>query len=272
MAAWTPSTIDAAALGREAAERRRGDQRSRGLVEPGDYPVVLEEYAVVDILDMLGYLGFSALAVQEDRSFVEPGKRIGADLVTIVDDGSDPPGCRWRSTTRASPKQRVALVEAGVCRDVVYDAQTAARDGRTLDRPRPACAEPVGPVPAEHGHVRRHDLARGADRRAGARPARDPVPLHEPGPPEARDHHGMTRDGTFLVEGGKIVGPVKNLRYTQSYLDALAGVGAVGSERKTAQGLPRRRRRAGRSGSTAGRSRAAPSTDGGGRPTCIIGP
>ena len=43
---------------------------------------------------------------------------------------------------------------------------------------------------------------------------------------------GMTRDGTFLVEGGRIVGPVRNLRFTQSYLDALAGVEAVGSERK----------------------------------------
>ena len=41
---------------------------------------------------MLGYLGFSALAVQEERSFVEPGKRIGSDLVTIVDDGYDPAG------------------------------------------------------------------------------------------------------------------------------------------------------------------------------------
>ena len=55
---------------------------------------------------------------------------------------------------------------------------------------------------------------------------------------------GMTRDGTFLVEGGKIVGPVRNLRFTQSYLDALAGVSAVSRERKTHQGLPRRRRRA----------------------------
>ena len=61
-------------------------------VAPGDYPVVLEEYAVVDITDMLGYLGFSALAVQEERSFAEPGRRIGSDLVTIVDDGADPDG------------------------------------------------------------------------------------------------------------------------------------------------------------------------------------
>ena len=55
-----------------------GDRRTRSPIDAGDYPVVLEEYAVVDILDMLGYLGFSALAVQEERSFVEIGKRIGS--------------------------------------------------------------------------------------------------------------------------------------------------------------------------------------------------
>ena len=48
---------------------------------------------------------------------------------------------------------------------------------------------------------------------------------------------GMTRDGTFLVEGGRIVGPVKNLRFTQSYLDALAGIEAVGSERRCLKGF-----------------------------------
>jgi predicted Zn-dependent protease len=47
----------------------------------------------------------------------------------------------------------------------------------------------------------------------------------------------MTRDGTFLVEGGKVVGPVRNLRFTQSYLGALAGVTAVGRERKTLRGF-----------------------------------
>jgi predicted Zn-dependent protease len=48
---------------------------------------------------------------------------------------------------------------------------------------------------------------------------------------------GMTRDGTFLVEGGRIVGPVKNLRYTQSYLDALAGTAAVARSRKALKGF-----------------------------------
>ena len=47
----------------------------------------------------------------------------------------------------------------------------------------------------------------------------------------------MTRDGTFLVEGGRIVGPVKNLRYTQSYLDALRGTVSVARERRTLKGF-----------------------------------
>ena len=132
--------------------RRPGATANAVSIEPGDYPVVLEEYAVVDLLDMLGYLGFSALAVQEERSFAEPGKRIGSDLVTIVDDGYDPAGLPLWFDFEGVAKQRVSLVEAGVCRDVVYDAQTAARDGVDVDRPRPAGPEPVGAVPAEHGH------------------------------------------------------------------------------------------------------------------------
>ena len=48
---------------------------------------------------------------------------------------------------------------------------------------------------------------------------------------------GMTRDGTFLVEDGKIVAPVRNLRYTQSYLAAIAGTVAVAKERKTLKGF-----------------------------------
>jgi predicted Zn-dependent protease len=123
------STIDPAALGREAAAKASATGNAIAL-PPGDYPVVLEEYAVVDIVDMLGYLGFSALAVQEERSFSEPGRRVGSDLVTIVDDGADPDGLPMAFDYEGVRKQRVVLIENGVCRDVVYDAQTAARAGR----------------------------------------------------------------------------------------------------------------------------------------------
>src|SRR4029079_19331090 len=124
-AAVDASTIDAAALGREAAGKARATADAVS-VEPGDYPVVLEEYAVVDLLDMLGYLGFSAMAVQEGRSFAEPGRRISSELVTIVADGSHQSGLPLWFDFEGVAKQRVSLVDRGVCRDVVYDAQTAA--------------------------------------------------------------------------------------------------------------------------------------------------
>ena len=124
-------------------------------VDPGDWPVVLEEYAVVDLLAMLGYMGFSALAVQEERSFAEPGKRVGSDLVTIVDDGTDPATLPMAFDYEGVAKQRVSLIERGVCRDVVYDAQTAARAGRTSTGHGLPAPNPYGPFPLEHGHERR---------------------------------------------------------------------------------------------------------------------
>ncbi len=229
-------TIDAAALGREAASKAKATEHAVG-IEPGDYPVVLEEYAVVDITDMLGYLGFSALAVQEERSFVEPGRRIGSDLVTIVDDGTDPGALPMAFDYEGVRKQRVTLVERGVCRDVVYDTQTAARDGRRSTGHGLPAPNPWGPFPInmvmEAGTTPRDELIAGLDRGLLVTRFHYTNPVH----PKLAIITGMTRDGTFLVEGGRIVGPVRNLRYTQSYLEALAGVNAVGDTRKTLRGF-----------------------------------
>jgi PmbA protein len=235
-AAVDAATIDAAALGREAAEKARATSDAI-LVDPGDYSVVLEEYAVVDLLDMLGYLGFSALAVQEERSFAEPGKRIGSDLVTIVDDGHDPAGLPLAFDYEGVAKQRVELVERGVCRGVVYDAQTASRAGVSSTGHGLPAPNPWGPFPLNMlmspGASSRGELIAGLDRGLLVTRFHYTNPVH----PKLAIVTGMTRDGTFLVEGGRIVGPVKNLRYTQSYLAALAGTVAVARERKTLRGF-----------------------------------
>ena len=234
-AAVDASTIDAAAIGREAAGKARATANATS-IEPGDYPVVLEEYAVVDLLHMLGYLGFSALAVQEERSFVEPGKRIGSDLVTIVDDGYDPDGLPLWFDYEGVAKQRVSLIERGVCRDVVYDTQTAARAGATSTGHGLPAPNPYGPFPLNMvmapGTSSREELIGGLDRGLLVTRFHYTNPVH----PKLAIVTGMTRDGTFLVEDGRIVGPVKNLRYTQSYLAALAGTVAVGRERRTLKG------------------------------------
>ncbi len=230
------TTIDAAAIGREAAAKARAGDNAV-TVPAGDYPVVLEEYAVVDITDMLGYLGFSALAVQEERSFVERGRRIGSELVTIVDDGADRNGLPAAFDYEGVPKQRVPLVEAGVCREVVFDSQTAARAGRTSTGHGLPAPNPWGPFPLNAvmaaGSTPRDELIGGLDRGLLVTRFHYTNVVH----PKLAIITGMTRDGTFLVEGGKIVGPVRNLRFTQSYLDALAGVNAVSSTRKTIKGF-----------------------------------
>jgi PmbA protein len=235
-AAVDATTIDAAAIGRESAEKA-GATADAVAIDAGDYPVVLEEYAVVDLLDMLGYLGFSALAVQEERSFVEIGKRIGSDLVSIVDDGRDGAGLPMAFDYEGVAKQRVTLLDAGVCRGVVHDAQTAARDGVTSTGHGLPAPNPYGPFPLNQvmaaGTTPREELIAGLDRGLLVTRFHYTNPVH----PKLAIVTGMTRDGTFLVEDGRIVGPVKNLRFTQSYLDAIAGVVAVSAQRRTLKGF-----------------------------------
>ena len=227
--------IDAAVVGREAAEKARSTANPVS-VDPGDWTVVLEEPAVVDLLSMLAFMGFSALAVQEERSFAEPGKVIGSELVTIVDDATEPGAMPMAFDYEGVAKQKVVLVERGVCRDVVYDAQTAARGGVTSTGHGLPAPNGYGPFPLNMvmsaGSTSREALVGEMERGLLVTRFHYTNPVH----PKLAIVTGMTRDGTFLVEDGRIVGPVRNLRFTQSYLAALAGTVAVGRERRTLKG------------------------------------
>ena len=230
------TAIDALAIGREAAERARASVNPVDIA-PGDYPVVLHHYAVVDLVDMLGYLGFSALAVQEDRSFWEPGRRVASPLVTLTDDGRDPTGVPMGFDAEGVPKQRLSLIEDGVCRDLAYDAQTAARAGRASTGHGLPAPNTYGPFPTNMvmaaGDTPMDELVGGLDRGLLVTRFHYTNPVHS----KKVIITGMTRDGTFLVEGGRIVGPVRNLRFTMSYLDALANVEAVSRERRCVRGF-----------------------------------
>jgi predicted Zn-dependent protease len=229
------TAIDGAAVGVEAAEKARRSARPTEL-PPGEYTVVLEEHAVVDLLDNLGFVGFSGLAVEEGRSFFEPGRRVGSELVTIVDDARDPAGMPASFDYEGVPTRRVVMLEAGVCREVVHDAATAARAGVASTGHGLPAPNPWGPFPLH------------AAMAAGATPRADVVAGLRDGLLVTRFNYtnvvhpklavvtGMTRDGTFLVRDGEIVGPVRNLRFTHSYLDALAAVEAVSSERRLLRG------------------------------------
>ncbi|MBI3977568.1 MAG: TldD/PmbA family protein, partial [Chloroflexi bacterium] len=223
--------IDAEAVAAEAIGKALRS-RNPGELPPGEYPVILEEYAVSDILDFLAYLGFSAKAVQERRSFLAGrlGERIVGSNVTIWDDGLDPQTVPMPFDYEGVGKQCVDLVVDGVARGIVYDSMTAHREGRESTGHGLPAGETFGAIPMNQflkpGEATREDLLRGIDRGVWVTRFHYTRPVH----PLKVVVTGMTRDGTFLIERGEIGRPVKNVRFTQSYLDALNNVTAIGRQ------------------------------------------
>jgi predicted Zn-dependent protease len=203
----------------------------------GDYAVVFDHYAVVDLADWLGYLGFSALAVEEDRSFFEPGKVVASALVNLADDAADPAGTPASFDYEGVPTQRVSLLEAGACRELVHDNQTASRAGRGSTGHGLPAPNPWGPLPVHMslapGETSRDELIGGLERGLLVTRFWYTNVVH----PKRVVVTGMTRDGLFLVEGGRVRAPVRNLRFTQDYLAALSGVEAVSRERLALEGF-----------------------------------
>jgi len=226
-----PGAIDPGSLGDEAG---RWAARGGGATDlgPCDLPVVLGPYAVADLIFTLGLLGFSGLALEEGRSFAVPGTTIGAPGVTIVDDARDPGLLPASFDDEGSPTERVTLVERGVCRAVVHDLGTASRAGRASTGHGLPAPNPWGPVPRHlamsAGEAAEADLLRPIRRGLYIRRFHYTNPVH----PRLALVTGMTRDGCFLVEDGAITRPVRDLRFTQSYLDALVGIEAIGRERR----------------------------------------
>src|SRR5919201_2959186 len=121
--------LDAEGLVREVVDKAKRNQDARP-VEAGVYEVGLEEYAVAEMLEFMSFMGFSALAAQEERSFMRLGEKITGEDVTIWDDGLDSSGLPAAFDFEGVPKQRVDLITNGVARALVYDQATSNRAGR----------------------------------------------------------------------------------------------------------------------------------------------
>lgn len=230
--------IDPEAAAAEAVDKALRGRNPREL-PPGEYEVVLEEYAVSDIVDFLAYLGFSALAVQEQRSFLtgKLGQRVMSPDISIWDDGTDPRGLPLPFDFEGVPKARLDLVDRGMACGLCYDSQTAAREGRASTGHALPPGQTFGPVPLNlfmaPGQTGRHELARAIER--GVWVTRFWYTRHVH--PLSLVVTGMTRDGTFLIEKGEVGPPVRNLRFTQSYLAALNDVRAVANETRLERSL-----------------------------------
>lgn len=221
--------LDPEAIGGRAVDKAVDSQHPIAL-DPGTYPVVLEPSAVATLAGFLAYVGFGGRAYLEGRSCFsgKQGEQVAAPSVSIWDDGTDPRTLGIPFDFEGVPRRRVDLVKDGVFLDAVYDLRTAKQAGRestghSLPHPNPEGPFPLNVFMSE-GDATLDDMVRATDR--GVLVTR----FHYSNivNPVESSITGMTRDGTFLIERGEIVGPVMNFRFTQSILDALGAVSMVG--------------------------------------------
>jgi PmbA protein len=221
--------IDADAVGAEAADKA---VRSVGAtdLEPGEYDVILEEYAVQTVLEYLSYAGFSALAVEEGRSFMELGERVMGENVTIWDDGTDPSGLPSPIDFEGVAKQRVELVTDGMATALVHDSATARRAGvRSTGHGLPA-PNTFGPLAwnlfMAAGSSSKAAMLSSIDRGVWVTRFHYVNIVH----PRRGVLTGMTKDGTFLIENGRIARPIRNLRFTQAMPEAFSRIEAIAAD------------------------------------------
>jgi PmbA protein len=231
--------LDFEAIGQETVEKCLHSQNPRPL-DPGEYNVILEPYAVQDLVQMMARTGFGAVAYQEGRSFMvgKIGQQIVDPRISIWDDGLSPDGIPWPFDFEGVPKQRVDLIERGVARDVVYDSYRAGKEegkastGHALPAPNTFGPFPLNTFVAP-GDATLEEMVKSTKR--GIYITR--FWYTRPVEPMQVVITGTTRDGTFLIENGEIAYPVRNLRFTQSYLEALNHVELIGHEPRLLAGM-----------------------------------
>lgn len=218
---WQRMTAPVQLASRAAAKARASVDAEA--VPPGKYLVVLEPTAVGSLLQRLG-AGMDARAASEGRSpFSAPGggtmlgEHVASDLVTVLSDPHDPDLLQPPFTDEGLPVPRTTWIENGVLRNLAYDRYWAAQQER-----EPAPFD--GGLRMEGGTGTVDDLVRDVER--GILVTR--FWYIRGVDPRSMLYTGLTRDGTFLVESGRVVRPVKNMRFNQSLLAMLANVDAVG--------------------------------------------
>lgn len=226
---WRAGDLDPAAVASEAAEKAARTQGA-DTVEAGTYRAVLEPYAISELLFYFGFTSLNALALLEGRSYLSGrlGERLFDESFTLWDDGLDPRGYPKAFDLEGVPKQRVTIVEEGVARDVVWDRRTAkqADDGHvSTGHGLSAPAQGFGPIPFNLS-MAGGDVASVDELAERVEDGIYVTRLHYLGVVDPREGiiTGMTRDGTFRVEGGKVTKPLVNLRFTTSFPALAAGL------------------------------------------------
>ncbi|HJY85568.1 MAG TPA: TldD/PmbA family protein [Candidatus Acidoferrales bacterium] len=222
------TVIDPGTLAARAVEKAEASRAPREIA-PGRFTVILEPAAVLDLVGSLAY-DFSATAVLDQRSCLTErlGKQVLGQNITLWDDVCHPLQLGAPFDGEGLPRQKVLLVERGIPRNLVYARATAKKMN----------AKPTGhgiPLPNEWGEVPVNLVFEG-----GESSLEEMITSTDHGilvtrcwyirevDPYEKVLTGMTRDGTFLVEGGQAVAGMRNFRFNQSILQMLSDVELLG--------------------------------------------
>jgi PmbA protein len=227
--------IDARAVAERAVEKARASAKPRA-VDPGEWTVILEPPAIGELLAYLAS-HFGAQQWNDGASFFSGslGETYFDERFSLSDDFSHPLAPSMPFDFEGAPKARVELVDHGVVKNVVTDSYYAkkldrANTGHALPAPNTYGPQPLNLVVA-----------------AGSRSLEEMIATTVRGLLISRFWYirtvdqkraivtGMTRDGTFLIENGRITGGVRNLRFNQSIVDALRAVEPASEQRRTGQ-------------------------------------
>lgn len=216
--------IDPQKLADRASEKAHLAANAKELA-PGRYTVILEPAAVLDLVGFLFY-DFAATAVADKRSCLNDrmGKQLFGKNISISDDVYHALQQGAPFDGEGIPRQKVLLVDRGVPKNLVY-ARASAKAARKT---------PTGhgfPLPNEYGEAPMNLVLSGGDSSLEKMVASTDRGLlvtrlwyiREVDPYE-KVMTGMTRDGLFLVEKGKVAGAVKNFRFNQSLIEMLKNV------------------------------------------------
>jgi PmbA protein len=221
--------LDPVGLARRAAAKATASRTPRELA-PGRYTVILEPAAVLDLVGQM-FMDFSATAIRDGRSFLNDrmGQKLFGENITIRDDVWHPGQSGAPFDGEGVPRKRLTLVEGGAVKEIAYGRQAAALAG----------VPPTGhgfPLPNELGEAPMNIVIAGGDTSV-----EEMVASTERGilvtrlwyirevDPYEKIFTGMTRDGTFLVEGGAVTAGVRNFRFNQSLIEMLSNVESLSS-------------------------------------------
>jgi predicted Zn-dependent protease len=228
--------IDAEAGARRAAAKVTPDDPVR--LDPGEYPVVLDRWAVGGLLEMLGWLAFNGLAHAEGRGALDGrlGTRVAAPAIDLTDTPRDPRTWPHAFDFEGVPKAPLALIADGVAHHVCHDTRSAARaggDARSTGHALAPGGDPHGALPTNlvlrgGGAASVDELAAPIERGIYVTRLWYLNVVH----PKQTLLTGTTRDGTFLIEDGRISRPLQDVRFTDAVLRILEHTEELTSEQR----------------------------------------